>query len=29
VIEGKERPLKGVFFRISIDQITGHIGIPQ
>ena len=28
VIEGKERPLKGVYFRISIDQITGHVGIP-
>ena len=29
MIEGKERPLKGVYFRISIDQITGHVGIPQ
>ncbi len=29
VIDGNERPLKGVFFRISIDQITGHIGIPE
>jgi nitroimidazol reductase NimA-like FMN-containing flavoprotein (pyridoxamine 5'-phosphate oxidase superfamily) len=29
VIEGKERPLKGVYFRISIDQITGHRGIPD
>jgi nitroimidazol reductase NimA-like FMN-containing flavoprotein (pyridoxamine 5'-phosphate oxidase superfamily) len=29
VIEGKERPLKGVYFRISIDQITGHVGIPE
>ena len=28
VIEGKERPLKGVYFRICIDQITGHIGYP-
>jgi nitroimidazol reductase NimA-like FMN-containing flavoprotein (pyridoxamine 5'-phosphate oxidase superfamily) len=29
VIDGKERPLKGVYFRISIDQITGHRGIPD
>ena len=29
VIEGKERPLKGVYFRISIDQITGHVASPQ
>jgi nitroimidazol reductase NimA-like FMN-containing flavoprotein (pyridoxamine 5'-phosphate oxidase superfamily) len=29
VIEGKERLMKGVYFRISIDQITGHVGIPQ
>jgi hypothetical protein len=29
VIDGKERPKEGVFFRISIDQITGHIGIEQ
>lgn len=29
VIEGKERPLKGVYFRIKIDQITGHRGIPD
>jgi uncharacterized protein len=29
VIEGKERPLKGVYFRICIDQITGHRGIPD
>ena len=29
VIDGNERPLKGVFFRISIDQITGHMGIPE
>jgi hypothetical protein len=29
VIDGNERPLKGVFFRVSIDQITGHMGIPE
>jgi uncharacterized protein len=29
VIEGKERPLKPVYFRILIDQITGHRGIPD
>lgn len=29
VIEGNERPLKGVYFRISIDQITGRVGIPE
>jgi len=29
VIEGKERSLKGVYFRISIDQITGHVAIPE
>ena len=29
VIEGKERPLKGVYFRIRIEQITGHQGIPE
>ena len=29
VIEGKERPLKGVYFRISIDQITGHVASPR
>ena len=28
VIKGKERPLKPVYFRILIDQITGHRGIP-
>ncbi len=28
VIEGKERPMKGVYFRILIDQITGHRGTP-
>ena len=27
VIEGKERPLKPVYFRILIDQITGHRAI--
>jgi len=27
VIKGKERPLKPVYFRILIDQITGHRGI--
>jgi len=29
VIEGRERLMKGVYFRISIDQITGHVGIPE
>ena len=29
VMEGKERPLKPVYFRIRIDQITGHRGIPD
>ena len=29
VMEGKERPLKPVYFRILIDQITGHRGIPD
>ena len=29
VMEGKERPLKPVYFRILIDQITGHRGIPE
>ena len=29
VIEGKERPLEGVYFRIRMDQITGHRGIPD
>jgi nitroimidazol reductase NimA-like FMN-containing flavoprotein (pyridoxamine 5'-phosphate oxidase superfamily) len=29
VIAGKERRAEGVFFRISIDQITGHVGIPE
>ena len=29
VIEGKERPLKRLYFRIAIDQITGHRGIPD
>jgi hypothetical protein len=29
VIEGKERPLKPVYFRILIDQITGHLAIPR
>lgn len=29
MINGKERPLKGVFFRIRIDKVTGHIGFPE
>jgi nitroimidazol reductase NimA-like FMN-containing flavoprotein (pyridoxamine 5'-phosphate oxidase superfamily) len=29
VIDGKERALEGVYFRIHIDQITGHRGIPD
>ena len=29
VMEGKERPLKPVYFRILIDQVTGHRGIPD
>jgi uncharacterized protein len=29
VIEGKERPLKGVYFRIRIEQITGHLAIHE
>jgi nitroimidazol reductase NimA-like FMN-containing flavoprotein (pyridoxamine 5'-phosphate oxidase superfamily) len=29
VIEGEERPLTGVYFRIRIDKITGHRGIPN
>ena len=29
VIEGKERPLEGVYFRIHIDRITGHRGMPD
>ena len=29
VVEGKERPLDGVYFRIRIDQITGRRGIPD
>ena len=29
VLEGKERALKGVYFRIRIDKITGHRGIPD
>ena len=29
VIEGRERHAKGVFFRISVDQVSGHIGIPD
>jgi len=28
VIEGKERPIKGVFFRILIDRVSGHYAIP-
>ena len=29
VIGGKERPMKGVFFRIHMDQVTGHTGFPN
>ena len=29
MMEGKERPLKPVYFRICIDQITGHRGISH
>ena len=29
VIGGKERRAKGVYFRISIEEVTGHIGIPD
>jgi uncharacterized protein len=29
IVEGTERPLAPVYFRIRIEQITGHQGIPD
>ena len=29
VIEGKERPLEGVFFRVHVADITGHQATPD
>lgn len=28
VLEGKERPLDPIYFRISVNEISGHQGIP-
>jgi nitroimidazol reductase NimA-like FMN-containing flavoprotein (pyridoxamine 5'-phosphate oxidase superfamily) len=29
VIDGKERPLELVYFRVRMDKITGHRGVPD
>jgi|SRR5579864_2154112 len=29
VLEGKERPLEFVYFRIHIERLTGHRGVPD
>jgi uncharacterized protein len=29
VIDGKERPLEGVYFRIHVSKITGHRAVPD
>jgi nitroimidazol reductase NimA-like FMN-containing flavoprotein (pyridoxamine 5'-phosphate oxidase superfamily) len=29
VLDGKERPLEPLYFRISIEKISGHKGIPN
>lgn len=28
ILDGKERPLELLYFRVRIDQITGHRGVP-
>lgn len=29
IVDGKERPLEFLYFRIHIDQMSGHCGIPD
>ena len=29
IVDGKERPLEGLYFRIHADRITGHRGVSE